>query len=261
MSDVPEEVVAHLLDRALQPRPVKFACHRGASRYAPENTLAAFEKAYRLHADYVEFDVRPSRDGEYFLLHDGKLDRTTTGKGPIREATSATVAGLDAGSWFGRRFEGAHVPTLEQFLAAVPKDVNLYFDAKDIPPAALAAALEKHGLAERTVVYQGAGYLAKLKQIDSRIRAMPGAGSLAQVDALATTLKPYAVDTPWRVLSKSYIEHCHAHGIQVFSDAPFFVDVQGYRQAIEWGIDLVQTDHPLRLWRTMELVAAERKMP
>jgi len=58
------------------------------------------------------------------------------------------------------------------------------------------------------------------------------------------TLAPYAVDTPWRVLSKSYIEHCHAAGIQVFSDVPSFVDVAGYRQAIEWDIDLIQTDHP-----------------
>lgn len=258
LSDVPEEVVAHVLDRGVNPRPVLFACHRGASRYAPENTLAAFEKAHRLHADFVEFDVRPSHDGEYFLLHDGRLDRTTTGKGPIRDAASATIAELDAGSWFGRPFAGTRVPTLDQFLSAVPDDVSLYFDAKDIPPETLAAALQKHGLVERTIVYQGAGYLANLKKIDSRIRAMPGVGSLREVDTLAATLAPYAVDTPWRILSKSYIEHCHAAGIRVFSDAPFLVDVEGYRQAIEWGIDLIQTDHPIRLWRAMELTAAER---
>jgi glycerophosphoryl diester phosphodiesterase len=240
---------------------VLFACHRGASRYAPENTLAAFEKAYGLHADFVEFDVRPSQDAQYFLLHDSRLDRTTTGKGPIRDATSGTIAELDAGSWFGLPFAGTRVPTLEQFLAAVPDNVGLYFDAKDIPVDVLAAALQKHGLVERTIVYQGAGYLANLKKIDSRIRAMPGAGSLAQVDTLAATLAPYAVDTPWHVLSKSYIEHCHAAGIRVFSDAPFSVDVAAYRQAIEWGIDLIQTDYPLRLWRAMELVAAERTEP
>ena len=50
----------------------------------------------------------------------------------------------------------------------------------------------------------------------------------------------------WNALSKEYIDHCHAAGIQVFADAPFNVDVNGYRQAIEWGIDLIQTDHPLR---------------
>ncbi len=247
-----------MLDKSLRPHPVKFACHRGASRDAPENTLPAFEKAARLHADFVEFDVRPSLDGKYFLLHDGRLDRTTTGNGPIREATTSAVEQLDAGSWFGRPFVGLRMPSLEEFLAAVPAGMNLYFDAKDIPPDALAAALDKHQLTERTIVYQGAGYLAKLKAIDSRIRTMPGVGSVAQVDALANTLKPFAVDTPWRMLSKAYIDHCHELGIQVFSDVPSNVDIDGYRQAIEWGIDLIQTDYPMRSWRAMELAAAER---
>ncbi len=257
-TDLPEEIIAHVMDKQIKPRPTRLACHRGASRYAPENTLPAFQKAFRLHADFVEFDVRPSRDGKYFLLHDARLDRTTGGKGPIREADSATIEALDAGGWFGRPFAGTHVPSLEEFLAATPQGANLYFDAKDITPEALAAALEKHHLAERTIVYQGAGFLEALKKIDPRIRAMPGVSSQAQVDALATTLKPYAVDTRWLLLSKSYIDHCHAAGIQVFADAPFGLDVKGYRQAIEWGIDLIQTDHPLRWWRAMELVAAER---
>ena len=118
--------------------------------------------------------------------------------------------------------------------------------------------MRKYGLAERTVVYQSAGYLEKLKQIDSRIRALPPAGSEAQVTALAASLKPYAVDTRWNVLSEQYIDHCHAAGIQVWADAPGNLDVAGYRKAIDLGIDLIQTDHPIRLWRAMELVAADR---
>ena len=257
-SDLPEEIIAHALDKQLKPRPVRLTCHRGASRYAPENTLAAFEKAYRLHADFVEFDVRPSSDGKFFLLHDGQLNRTTTGRGPINAASNDTIEGLDAGGWFGRQFVGTHVPSLDQFLAAVPQGVTLYFDAKDIPPEALAAAVSKHGLAERTVVYKGADYLQQLKQIDSRIRALPPASSEAQVTALAGSLKPYGVDTPWRVLSKAYIDHAHAAGIQVFADAPFNTNIKSYVQAIHWGIDVIQTDDPMRVWRAMELVAAER---
>ncbi len=262
-TDLGEEVVAHVLARQLQPRTVRLACHRGASRYAPENTLAAFAKAARLHADFVEFDVRPSRDGKYFLLHDASLDRTTNSKGPIRQMEGAAIDGLDAGAWFGRPFVSERVPSLDEFLAAVSPQMNLYFDAKDIPPAALALALAKHSLAERTIVYQGADYLRKVREVDPRIRAMPPARSLAEVDRLAADdkLKPYAVDTPWRVLSKEYIDHCHKAGIQVFADAPGNIDVRGYRQAIEWGIDLVQTDHPLRWWRAMELETAEQKKP
>jgi glycerophosphoryl diester phosphodiesterase len=146
-------------------------------------------------------------------------------------------------------------------LSSVPSEVSLYFDAKDIPPAALAAALTKHNLVERTVVYQSAKYLAELKQIDARIRRMPPAGSMAEVDRLAAEISPYALDTRWTALSREYIEHCHARGIQVFADAPFGLPVEKYQQAIEWGIDCIQTDHPLRVWRAMELVAAARQIP
>jgi glycerophosphoryl diester phosphodiesterase len=87
---------------------------------------------------------------------------------------------------------------------------------------------------------------------------MPPAGSSEQVTALAASVQPYAVDSRWNALSKAYIEHCHAAGILVFADAPFNINVNGYRQAIQWGIDLIQTDHPLRAWRAMELDLAAR---
>ena len=60
---------------------MKIAHHRGAVRYAPENTLPALEKAIRLGADFVEFDLQTTRDGQFVLLHDSTLSRTTTGKG------------------------------------------------------------------------------------------------------------------------------------------------------------------------------------
>src|SRR5262249_2898302 len=108
----------------------KVAHHRGASRYAPENTLESLAKSVALGADYVEFDVRTTRDGAFVLLHDGTLDRTTTGKGTVREARAEEVATLDAGSWFGRPFARAKVPTLDAFLdAAAKSSVRLYVDA------------------------------------------------------------------------------------------------------------------------------------
>jgi len=260
-SDVPEELIAHRTSNKLATRSARVTCHRGASRYAPENTLPAFEKAYRLRADLVEFDVRPARDGVYFLLHDGQLDRTTNGRGPIRELSSAAIEMLDAGAWFSNRFRGEHVPRLEAFLAAVPSGVELYFDAKDIPPSELAEALARHQLVERTVVYQSAEYLARLKQIDARIRRMPPAASTADIDRVKVEVQPFAVDTRWNALSRQYIDHCHAAGIQVFADAPFIVSVNGYVRAIEWGIDAIQTDHPLRFWRAIELAPVARTKP
>lgn len=101
--------------------------HRGASAYAPENTLAAVDRADELGIAWVENDVQRTRDGELVVLHDTTLNRTTDveeifpDRSPWRVAdfTAAEVARLDAGSWFGEEYAGARVPTLEQYLGRV----------------------------------------------------------------------------------------------------------------------------------------------
>ena len=253
-TDLPEEIIARDLWHRVPKRPVRISLHRGANRYAPENTLPAFAKAIRLGADFVEFDVRTTSDGKFYLLHDGTLDGKTDGAGPIAETLSSVVASLSAGAKFGRPFAKTGLPTLEEFLAATEGKIDLYFDAKAIPPEALAEAVERHHMSERTVVYQGVEYLSKLKAIDPRIRALPPLGAPEQLDGLVAKLKPYAVDASWRILSKELIARCHSNGILVFSDAlGAHETIEDYQQAMDWGIDLIQTDHPLRVMRAIEL--------
>ena len=101
--------------------------HRGASGYAPENTLAAVEKADQLGFDWVENDVQRTKDGELVVLHDTTLDRTTNvenlypDRSPWRvsDFTAAEIAKLDAGSWFSDKFKGERIPTLEQYLQKI----------------------------------------------------------------------------------------------------------------------------------------------
>jgi len=257
-TDLPEELVAHALWQRLKTRPVLFSLHRGANRYAPENTLPAFEKGIRLGADFVEFDVRTTSDGKFYLLHDSVLDGKTDGHGPIAATPSSVIATLSAGVKFRRAFAKVGLPTLDDFLTTVEGKVNLYFDAKAIPPEILSEAVERHHLAERTVVYQSLDYLLKLKAINPRIRALPPLGAPDELAPLAEKLKPYAVDTQWNILSRDLIARCHALGILVFSDALGSHErIEDYLQAMDWGIDLIQTDHPLRLMRAIELRAAK----
>ena len=253
-TDFPEEVVAHALWQRVKNRPVRFSLHRGANRYAPENTLPAFEEAIRLGADFIEFDVHTTSDGKFYLIHDRELDGKTDGKGLIAETPSSVIATLSAGVKFGRPYAQLGLPTLDDFLTAVAGKVDLYFDAKAIAPEALVAAVERHGVVERTVVYGGPSYLAKIKAINPRIRLLPPLGSPAALEALARDLKPYAVDARWEILSGELISRCHALGIQVFSDAlGQHEQISEYLKAMDWGIDLIQTDHPLRLMRAIEL--------
>ncbi len=104
--------------------------HRGASGWAPENTLASFKKAMEIGADYSELDVQLSKDGQVVLLHDATLDRTTTGKGPIAEWNLADLKTLDAGSWFDEKFKGEPLPTLQEVVDLVKGKMKLNIEIK-----------------------------------------------------------------------------------------------------------------------------------
>ncbi len=98
------------------PGPPWILGHRGAPREAPENTLAGLRRAVDLGLDGFEYDLRACASGEAVLLHDATLERTTDGEGRLAERTLPELFGLDAGSWFGRRYTGEPLPVLEEAL-------------------------------------------------------------------------------------------------------------------------------------------------
>ncbi|GAU68373.1 glycerophosphoryl diester phosphodiesterase [Streptomyces sp. NBRC 110611] len=113
--------------------------HRGASSYAPENTLAAVHQAARLGIEWVENDVQRTKDGELVILHDNSLARTTDAeevfpdRAPwnVEDFTLREIEKLDAGSWFGPEFEGERVPTLEDYMDEVERhDQSLLMELK-----------------------------------------------------------------------------------------------------------------------------------
>jgi len=206
-----------------------------------------------LGADFVEFDIRTTKDGKFVLMHDGTVNRTTNGKGKVNDLTFDAIRNLDAGSWFGKSFVGTRVPSLDEALEAVGPTASAYLDAKDIPPEALYAAVKEHGLFDRHVVYQSAAYSVKLKKLDARFRPLPPLRAFADLEKVAE-VNPYGFDANWRILSKEMIAACHTKGIRVFSDALGFNEtLDQYKKAMDWGIDLIQTDYPLRVLRAVEL--------
>jgi len=93
--------------------------HRGAKAYAPENTLASIHTAADLGIEWVEVDVKLTKDGVAVLFHDDTLERCTSGSGLVAETNYADIAELDAGSWFAESFMNEKVPTLEEALNVI----------------------------------------------------------------------------------------------------------------------------------------------
>lgn len=96
---------------------MRVVAHRGSSWVAPENTLAAFEAAWRAGADAIELDVQLTADREVVVIHDDTVDATTDGAGAVGELSLAAVRGLDAGGWFSPAFAGQRVPTFTEVVA------------------------------------------------------------------------------------------------------------------------------------------------
>lgn len=163
---------------------IPVAAHRGNAKYFPENTMASFRSAVSLHPDMVETDLHMTSDGELVIMHDHLVDRTTNGKGLVREKTLAEIKALDAGSWKGEQFAGEKVPTFREFLEFFRDYPDMLFniELKDYPADSgefaytsarrAIAMMDEYGITDRSVVNTWSGELNEwiYREYNGRIR-------------------------------------------------------------------------------------------
>lgn len=112
----------------------KIIGHRGVAAYAPENSLEGIHTAADMGVEWVELDVKLTRDQVPVIFHDDTLDRTTNGTGPIKERTLDDLRQLECGSWFSGSFAGIKIPTLEEALdVLIERELGLNLEIKPCP--------------------------------------------------------------------------------------------------------------------------------
>ena len=137
--------------------PVLFA-HRGASIYAPENTMIAFNLAISQGAPAIELDVQLSADNKVVVFHDRTASRTTNGSGKIRQHTLSHIKSLHAGAAFGSAFPDARVPTLDEVFNELDPNIYLNIELKNINspfdslPGKVAKIIRKHQAKNRVLI-------------------------------------------------------------------------------------------------------------
>jgi glycerophosphoryl diester phosphodiesterase len=223
---------------------ILLVCHRGANRLAPENTYASAKKAIEFNASYVEVDVRRSKDGVYYNLHDWSLDRTTNGTGPISETGSKVIDTLDAGAWFGHEYSGEKVPRLYEYLKWIKGKAKVYFDMKDVRLEEFIPVVYELGMENDCFFWFSSNQVAKeFRRLYPDLALKINASSVEDLDSIKEIYNPQIIECALEDLSEEFINSCRTKELKIM---PLITgnDWEGYRIALQKNIDMVNLDNP-----------------
>jgi glycerophosphoryl diester phosphodiesterase len=243
--------------------PVVVMAHRGFRDVAPENTMAAFRKAYQLGANMLETDVHMTKDRQLVLIHDNTLDRTTNGKGPVENLTLEELKKLDAGSFFSPVFKGEPIPTLEEFLQFAKGKISVNIEIKkdavenqsqDGVEKKVVEMVEKYQMEEYAIICSFSEIaLSRVKQINPNIST----GLLVVSDGLFTSqvsrvskVKADAIHEFGKFVFKGEIKKSHNYDIQ--QNTWTINDPHRMSELIDNGVDGLITDRPDLALRVLE---------
>lgn len=247
-------VASNILQAENEMKPCMIAAHRGVTDDCPENTLCAIKEAITLQCDYVEIDVRTTKDGHLILMHDSNAKRTTGMDAPVQELLLEQVRHINTIKQFDSYYREEPIPTLEEALKTSKGKIQIYLDNKDTDPQQLVSILQKMEMLDDTVIYGSVDELEVIHRIEPTVRLMPGLSRIEDMEAILKRFEPYAFDVRWESLSPELINECHLRKIKVFADG--FGENESileYSKAIELGIDLIQTDNPSLLQRAIDI--------
>ena len=154
----------------------RITAHRGSSSGAPENTMAALEKAVEEMADRAEIDVQETADGVIVLCHDTSLKRVAGVNKKVSDLTLEQIKKLDVGSWFSSEYQGEQIPTLEEVMEYAKGKIDLNIEIKNLGnssglPEKVIELVEKHEMQEQCVITStNRFYLKRVKAVNPEIR-------------------------------------------------------------------------------------------
>jgi glycerophosphoryl diester phosphodiesterase len=222
--------------------------HRATMLFAPENTLAAIRRAAELGVNIMEMDVRQTKDGEFIIMHDETVDRTTTGHGRVDELTLSEIKQLDAGVKYAKEFAGEKVPTLREVLRAVHDKGSIDIDFKTGNLNHLRTLLEDEGFGEN-LPKTFLGDFNQMKEVSQWIDLWIRPSSpMAKVGLtkVVQKLNPPIINVAEIQFSKSYLKEIHRHGrksfVNVILNRP--LEESRLKRVVEGLPDYIQTDRP-----------------
>lgn len=195
---------------------MKIIAHRGASYFEPENTLRAYKRAIEMGADFVEVDVRMSKDKELIIIHDADVSRTTNGKGLVKDLTWNKIKELDAG-------KGEKIPTLDEVIELVKNKVGLVVEIKE--PGTENNIMEKIDENKLENVILTSFYHKSIKNVE---KSSPNVnlgiifvGEPVNVGKMAEDANANIIFPSYRYMTEELVKNAKKHGLTVY---PWAID-------------------------------------
>lgn len=227
--------------------------HRGDHTTAPENSLMAIQNAIQDGADYVELDIRTTKDGQLVLMHDGTVDRMTNGKGKINELLYDTIRALKLFNKSITNSATVQVPTFEEALQFCKNKINIYLDFKAANVQQVYNEILKANMHDQMVVYINAPnqYLDWRKQVPTMPLILSLNTKISDSSAMVQYLNKINIDIldgNWNEYTQATISAANKKGIPVWADMQSSMENEAYwEKGIELGLLGIQTDHPKEL--------------
>lgn len=237
---------------------VMVASHRGTHSKVPENSLAAIRESIRIGVDIVEIDVKVSKDGIPFLMHDRTLDRTTTGKGDPEQLTWAELQKLsivDKG-----KVTGLKIPGLEEALKLAKDQILVDLDMKTDRIAEVIDVINETETKD-IVLFFDSDYevLSGIQTKDRDFMIMPRAHSLQEVDSAIALFDPPVVHIDFSFYSAECVSAVQASSARVWINALGVPDddirrgkeKRALKKLLQYGASVIQTDEPQLLLQAL----------
>ncbi|QEN08009.1 glycerophosphodiester phosphodiesterase [Oceanispirochaeta crateris] len=225
--------------------------HRGASAYAPQNTVPSFKMALAMKAQGIELDVQLSSDGVPVIIHDFMLDKTTDLSGFVHTHSWQELRKADAGLWFGEEYRETRIPSLEEVLALIPKDVLLNVEIKSITslnqPVARIVSQVLNQEKDRNLIVSSFNHpiLKDFQLLSPEVKI----GILTANDFInfpayveSSGIRPYSIHPEASYLSYQSIEDYHKRGWKVMT---YTINSTTQSRMVEsLGADGIFSDYP-----------------
>jgi glycerophosphoryl diester phosphodiesterase len=224
---------------------MKIIAHRGASFFEPENTFRAYRKAIEMGADFIEVDVRLSKDKEPVIMHDADVGRTTNGKGLVKDFNLEELKKLDAGYHHKNEISagpGEQVPTLEEVIKLVKNKIGLVVEIKEPGiEGSIIKKIEDSGLENTILTSFFHKSVKNVRKSSSNIDAgIIFVGEPVNVHKLAADAGANVIFPSYRYMTEELVKNAKNHGLTVY---PWTIDdPQTFKRFANMGVDGIVTN-------------------